>query len=354
MYGERKQKQSKMFPTKNIAREEEIKFLNKIATTDEIDNNISFEKVYNEWWEVKKTQIKITTQYSLKKKIDKHILEWFKPYKLHSMKWNVLSEWRTDLFNQNITDEYKNSIIGYLKEILSFAIDNYDYDKKVANKMQKQRINKRKDKINDAEINFWTLREFNHFIKFVDDRLDNLMYTFLYYTGLRLGECVALTWNDVDLERKKLKINKTFTNKVEGQIFAILDPKTSNSFRIIDLDDALIRRLKEHKSNEEKIYGFNNEMYLFGNVKYVAPTTFARHLDNWINVANIKKISPHGFRHSHASLLIHLGCDRRDVADRLGDTVDVIERTYAHLFPEKRSITINKLNNLRKQEVNER
>ena len=65
MYGERKQKQSKMFPTKNIAREEEIKFLNKIATTDEIDNNISFEKVYNEWWDVKKTQIKITTQYSL-------------------------------------------------------------------------------------------------------------------------------------------------------------------------------------------------------------------------------------------------------------------------------------------------
>ena len=48
-------------------------------------------------------------------------------------------------------------------------------------------------------------------------------------------------------------------------------------------------------------------MYLFGNVKYVTPTTFARHLDNWINVANIKKISPHGFRHSHESLLIHLG-----------------------------------------------
>ena len=42
------------------------------------------------------------------------------------------------------------------------------------------------------------------------------------------------------------------------------------------------------------IYGFNNKMYVFGNVNYIAPTSFARHLNNWIDKAGIKRITPHG------------------------------------------------------------
>lgn len=354
IYGIKRQKKSKMFSSKTSALEAERLFLSKVSTNDELNCNITFESVYNEWWELKKTQIKVTTQYSLKRKVDKHIYEWFKQFKLHSIKWNVLSEWRNDLLNKNISDEYKNSIIGYMKEFLTFAIDNYDYDKKVASKLQKQRINKRKDKINDAEINFWTNEEFNKFIKVVDDDLDKLMYEFLYYTGLRLGECISLIWKNVDLDNKKIKVTTTLTNKIENQIYAIVDPKTDNSFRVIGIDDKLTSKLRYHRLKEEKIYGFSEDWFMFGNVRYIAPTTFARHLNNWIEKANVKKISPHGFRHSHASLLIHLGCDSRDVADRLGDTVQVVEKTYAHLFPEKRSITLNKINELRNYEINDR
>lgn len=65
------------------------------------------------------------------------------------------------------------------------------------------------------------------------------------------------------------------------------------------------------------------------------------------------KISPHGFRHSHASLLFHLGCDSHDVANRLGDTVRVVENTYYHMFPSKKSNTVKVLNNLNMQK-NER
>ena len=47
-----------------------------------------------------------------------------------------------------------------------------------------------------------------------------------------------------------------------------------------------------------------------------------------IKKANVKRITPHGFKSSHVSLLIHLGCDSRDVAERVGDTVQMIEKTY--------------------------
>ena len=60
IYGNRKQKQSKMYPSKTIAKDNERDFLNNINTYHETDNNISFEKVYEEWLEYKKTQVKIT------------------------------------------------------------------------------------------------------------------------------------------------------------------------------------------------------------------------------------------------------------------------------------------------------
>lgn len=88
-------------------------------------------------------------------------------------------------------------------------------------------------------------------------------------------------------------------------------------------------------------------MFVFGNIKCISPTTIRRKLDFYINKTNIKRITPHGFRHSHASLLIHLGLDSRDVAKRLGDTVQVIESTYYHMFPEKKSNAVNVLNKLK-------
>ena len=93
-------------------------------------------------------------------------------------------------------------------------------------------------------------------------------------------------------------------------------------------------------------------MFVFGNVKYIAPTTFKRKLDKYIVLSKVKKITPHGFRHSHASLLIHLGCDSRDVAKRLGDTVQVVESTYYHMFPKKEKTSVTLLNNFQNTRKN--
>ena len=78
----------------------------------------------------------------------------------------------------------------------------------------------------------------------------------------------------------------------------------------------------------------------------MTPTTFSRCLDIYIKKSVVKKITPHGFRHSHVSLLFDLGCDSRDIAARVGDTVQVIENTYYHMFPSKKSHTVNALNNM--------
>lgn len=346
IYGIRKRKKSKLFMTKTEAEDAESEFRIKIKSTDEVDYNIKFETVYNEWLAYKKTQVKSTTYYGIKKNTKKHILEFFKDFKLHSIKTNTILMWKEELEKNIKTINYQNAMIGYLIEILEYAVNNYEFDRKVLSKLHKNKNESVRNVKENIDINYWTFEEFKQFIKVVDDELYKTMFTFLYYTGVRLSEMIALTWNDIDFKNKTLRINKTYADKVEGGIYIITSPKTNNSNRIIDLDDNLIILLKKHYEHEKKVYNFNNDIFVFGNYKHIAPTTFRRHLYYYINLAKIKIITPHGFRHSHVSLLINLGCDSRDVADRVGDTIEVIESTYYHMFPSKKARTVTFLNEL--------
>lgn len=359
IYGKRKEKKSKLFKTQKEAKNAERDFLNSLENNDIDNRTIDFETVFNEWLEYKKKIIKSTTYYRLKKNLSKNILQYFKDYKLQSIKINSINNYLIWLNDRGSTLKYQNSIIGYLKELLTYAKEIYNFDNKVVAKIQKYRIETVDNKQKDAEWNFWTYEEFNTFIKYVDNDFYNLMFKFLYYTGLRLGEMIALNWNDIDLNKKTVKIYKNFSNKLGNNSYRIIDPKTKNSVRNVDLDDNLVSLLKEYKLKEENIYNFNNNMFVFGNVRYSSPTTIARHLNKYIEevkkeLPNFKRITPHGFRHSHVSLLIYLGCDSRDVAERIGDTVQMVESTYYHMFPNKKSRTINYLNNIEKYEVNTR
>ena len=348
MYGNNKRKRSKLYLSQKEAKEAEREFLTNIKNNDEHDYNVSFEKVYNEWLNLKKDKIKVTSYYRLKCNLNKNILKYFKNFKLSSIKYNIIDNWKKELINMAMSVKYKNSIIKYLKEILTYAKINYEFDEKIIDRICTIRDDTPKDKKSDSELNFWTYDEFKKFISVVDDNLYYLIFTFLYFTGLRFGEFAALTWKDIDLKNKTVTINKSLTNKVEGQKYIITSPKTNNSIRTVDLDDNLVKLLNTHKSKEKSIYGFNDNMFVFGNVKYIAQTTFVNHLKYYCNISKVKYISPHGFRHSHISLLIDLGCDARDVANRVGDTVQMIEKTYIHMFPSKKKKTVNLLNDLKK------
>lgn len=346
-YGNKKQYRSKYYMDKNKAEEERAKWLLGIKSNNEIDYNVLFNEVYEEWYLYKSMKLKCTTAYKLKKSLDKNILSYFKMYKLNFIKMNVITPYYKFLQLQSLSPKYQNKMIGYLKEILTYAVDNYDFDKKIVSKITKRRITSIENQQN-SEWNFWTYDEFKEFIKNVDNEFWYIVFNFMYFTGLRIGEFIALTWEDINFKNKTIRINKSFTNKSGNKNIHIVDPKTTNSIRIIDLDDALFELILKHFEKEKNIYDFNKKMYIFGNITYTSPTTFARYLNIYIKKSNVKRITPHGFRHSHASLLFYLGCDEYEVADRLGDSVEVVRKTYYHMFETKRSNIVNTLNNLKR------
>lgn len=351
LYGNRKQKESKLYKLSSEAKEAEREFLLKSKIIDETNHDISFIDVYKEWLSFKQSQIKSTTFYSVVKRSEYHIVPYFSKFKLHAIKMNIINNWKEKISSLDITIGHKNTLIRTLKEILIYARDNYEYDNKIVSKIQLYKVEKVISKT-IAESNFWTFEEFNKFIKVVDKELYFIIFNFLYYTGLRIGEMIALTWNDINFTKKQVRVNKTFTDKVLNDTYKITTPKTNNSIRYVDIDENLLKLLIKHREKEEKIYNFKEEMFVFGNVTHIAPTTLKRYLYKYIEIAKVKKITPHGFRHSHVSLLINLGCDSRDVAERVGDTIQMVEKTYYHMFPAKKKKTVNLLNNIKKQGIN--
>ena len=344
-YGNNKQYESKKYKGVRECEKAERDFLSTVQYEDIPDYDISFEKLYYEWLTVKQDTIKTSTFYCLKKRTTRHILSFFENYKLHSIKEKEILQFKNSIINNNLCIEEKNRVIKYLKNILEYAHINYNFDLKTMNKLtiiKNENVAKEKQ----STWNFWTYDEFKQFISVINDDFYYLVFNFLYFTGVRVGEFMALNWNDIDFENKILRINKTLTVKVEGQKYIITSPKTKNSIRKIDLSNNLLDLLSKHYEHEKKIFGFNKSMFVFGNIKHLPETTIRRYLDNYIKEADVKRITIHGFRHSHASLLINLGLDFEDVAERLGDTVRMVQDTYYHMYPQKKSNTVKALNNL--------
>lgn len=97
MYGNKKQKQSKLYKVKKEAEDAESEFRIKIKIQDENDINILFEAVSLEWLQYKKQLVKFTTYYKIEKLLKKHITSYFKSFKLHSIKANNLLSWKENL-----------------------------------------------------------------------------------------------------------------------------------------------------------------------------------------------------------------------------------------------------------------
>ncbi len=355
-YGSSKQFTSKLYKGVRECEKGERIFLEEVEYRDLTDYTVMFIDVYNEWLEFKRSKVKETTFYAYKTRTRKHIIPFFEKYKLHYIKINDILKWRDSILKINITLQQRNRIITDLKDVLEYARDNYDFDNKVVSKVQTVKVSTI-EKANDSEWNYITYEEYQKLIEATDNILYKRMFEFLYYTGLRITEFIALTWNDIDLDKKTVRINKILTTKVDYAKYDILPPKTTNSIRTVDLPDNIVTMLKEHKSEEEKIKCFNNSMYVFGNIEYIKQSTFRRYLNHYVKLAKIEPknpnykdgdsiLTPHGFRHSQASLLINLGLDFKDVAERLGDTPKMIETTYYHMFPQKKSRTVNALNSM--------
>ena len=348
--GNKKRYKSKMYHTQDAAKDAESEFLIKTRNHDTKKKDILFEEVFNEWLFYTKRKVKSSTYYDKKIIATKYILDSFKNKNIYKIKESDINLWLDNIEKYHFTIKYTNKIVRFFREIMTYAHKTYNTDMKIINLLHSI---KDENPIQEEKlINYWTYNEWQTYIQYIDNELYFLLFNFLYFTGCRIGEVLALNWRDIDLKNKQVSINKTLNSKTGTGTYIITSPKTTNSVRKIDLTDKLVELLQKHYNNEHKIIGFKKDMFVFGNIRPLSETTIRRKFLDYLEIVkhenkNFKSITLHGFRHSHVSLLVYLGCDFRDIAERLGDTITMVQNTYYHMYPETKSKTIELLNKLK-------
>ena len=195
-----------------------------------------------------------------------------------------------------------------------------------------------------GEMRFWTQEEYETFVEKVADKEETYMaFEILYWCGVRLGELLALTPEDFDLEKNSLRINKSL-QRIHGED-VITDPKTPKSRRVIIMPEFLTLEVKEYLSHLYKV-GPTDRIFCISK-------SFLHHeMDRGVKLSGVKRIRIHDLRHSHVSLLINMGFSALAIGNRVGhEAVDITYR-YAHLFPSIQTEMASELNKEREAILN--
>lgn len=151
----------------------------------------------------------------------------------------------------------------------------------------------------------------------------NAVIHFQLYIGMRIGETLALTWDDIDFEKRTININKTI-NYVKGE-FKIGPPKTDNSYRILGMNNtvySLLQQIKEEQDKMKKalkdVWQDLNLVFTQDTGGYIQKANINNRLSSLKKGTNYEYITVHSLRHANATLLLMNGVDLKIVSAHLG------------------------------------
>lgn len=324
--GNRKKSTKRGFNTKREAEE----WVRNFLMSQQADFNMYFEDFLKLYYEDMAARIRENTMNTKKYIIDLKILPYFGKKSINSITPADIRKWQNELMSQGYSQTYLRTINNQLTAIFNYAVKYYDLKSNPCRKAGSMGKNQA------DEMNFWTKEEFSDFVDSIMDKQDSYTaFTTLFWTGMRIGELLALTPADINFEEKTISISKSYQRIKRKDV--ITPPKTPKSNRIITVPDFLLADIKDYMNS---IYGLKDTDRLFPLTK-----SFMEHeMQRGIKNSGVKRIRVHDIRHSHCALLFEMGIAPLEVADRLGhERVETTLNIYAHIYPNKQKHLSDKL-----------
>lgn len=326
------------------------------------NENILFTAFLDKWLQSVKPILKPATWESYDKTVSGKIKPYFeqKNYRFREMKPEIFTEYFVYLATEGKSNgkgglSYKTvkNIRGVLSSAYEYAIENsYIKDNPVLKSKMPFFAHSIK-----SDVPEYSAEQVRKLLLFAKEN-DSHIYIFLLlalYTGLRKGELLALTWDDVDYDKKLLRVNKSRTGSRKAITAQITTPKTESSNRKIPLNDTVLEALKAEKKRQ------NEHAEILGNgydkshsfivrtvlgKPYVNLSAINRVVNRLTENAGLPHCTIHGFRHSVASILDDNGVPIQDISVLLGhESVQTTERIYINRQKTAKAETIETLDN---------
>lgn len=334
--GKRHRSLKRGFATIRQAKQYKSDFLAKMEGT----SSMLFSSLAKFYIEDLASKVKPITLHTKSRYIDAYFLPTFQDLRIENIGAHNVRQWQLKLLKSLAPSTVKN-LHAQLSSIFRYAMRYYGLKNNPC--LTAGNISGTKTR----RVDFWTVAEFNLFIDALNKSTEfwhavpleqlTAAYNTLFYTGVRVGELLALTVGDFDYDNKIIYISKT-SSDIKGQTI-ITEPKTKKSNRAITIPEELSNMLKRHTA---ALQDQSTEAELFPRL---TRAILKYNIDTYSKAAGIKRLRIHDLRHSHASLLVNMGVPIFIVSERLGhNNIQVTIDTYSHLYPKTASDIAEQLN----------
>lgn len=307
---------------------------------------MKYEQWLNEWFAIYvKSAAKERTfeQYCMVAKI--HIMPYLGGLEIAELTPFVLQKFIMELMKNGNKRTGKGLSPNFIKTIVS-VVQNSLKTAHLAGHLPEYTANKiKRPKIVEKQVDCFTIAEQKKIESAALSAKKNKYrgIVLCLYTGLRIGELLALSWKDIDFEKSVLTVSRTCRDgSVNGKHVRISDaPKTENSRRKIPLSRAMIKMLKEMKKRSEC------EFVIADGNKPVFVRTYQRMFELLLKKLKLSHKGFHSLQHTFATRALECGMDVKSLSENLGhkNTTITLNR-YAHSLWEHKAEMMHKLSKM--------
>lgn len=322
VFGQRKQKLKRGFKKKSEAKLAEAEFLASVK--DAFTDNVTFDEVFEH--NISYKTYKDKTIRRRRNEYIKHIQPIFGNMKLKDINVQHVIAFKNQLEQHFESLNSARTVYSNFKVLINHAVKFFNL--KVDPTLKVEPIKRTKPK-----IAFIKREEFDLRVEKLNCNLYKEMTILIFYTGLRVGEALALKWKNVHLSENQLYVDSTLDNKRQ-----LGPPKTPASEGFVPYPKFVTEMLQKiKKESEEKIYGFNEELFVFGGL---TPYHYSHYNKKYKEV--FPELRVHDLRHSYAAHLINKGTDIYLVKELMRhENISETADTYGHLYSERKQMAMS-------------
>ncbi|MEK4418260.1 site-specific integrase [Bacillus sp. FSL K6-0268] len=340
------------FKTKKEAQLAAAKIEEKFANGVDVNNhNITFNDYMYEWLDTyKKGTVSERTYIIYRKNIRLFILPTFGNLKLKD-----LTRVKYQKFINSLLKTRSKQTVSLINATMHNALEIAVNELEILTKNPTNKICIKEHNIIDkrSEIKCFDIDELKSFLDYVLNEQATFKYyslfMFLSRTGLRIGECLALQWDDIEFNKKQIYINKTLITTQRNDLIKFGPPKNKSSIRILTLDDSTLSLLKQVKIEQAKNILRNGKYYQNYNFVFtnednscILRASTLVFLKEACKKGGFEYITLHGFRHTHAVHLLQSGANIKYVSERLGhSTINMTADVYLHVTKSMEETSVN-------------